>query len=42
MIVAKKLVTTTSLLILLINLITRQAAALWDWTDAENQGKHVV
>lgn len=42
MIVAKKLVTITSLVILLTQLITRQAAVFWDSPDAENQGKHVV
>ena len=42
MIVAKKLVTITSLVILLTQLITRQAAVISDGPDAEDQGKHVV
>lgn len=38
MIVAKKLVTITSLVILLTQLITRQAAVFGERADAENQG----
>ena len=42
MIVAKKLVTITSLVTLPTQLITRQAAVFGERADAENQGKHIV